>query len=226
MKKVYLAGPDVFKHNAKSIGDCLKKTLANHGLEGMFPVCSIEGQHKDKKIIGRMIAEANMEMIRSCDAVLANLIPFRGPSADVGTVWECAYAKGIGKVVWGYNRSVEYRLNITHDDGMIVEDFDVWDNVMLVYGIDGVEFDWFDAMMGLKNQLAKRSEETGIYYIVRFGDKFLADDRHDGRPPHIADRELDLRPMNDPFVVKFHSPKNAIRAARGQGVVLSMRDKS
>jgi nucleoside 2-deoxyribosyltransferase len=160
MKKVYLAGPDVFKPRAKMIGETLKRALARHNLEGLFPLDNeidlVDSPYEN----GKKIALANMDMIRSCDAVLANLKPFRGPSADVGTVWECAFAKGLGKIVVGYEYEIEYKHNVigkVPHDGMAVEDFNVWDNIMLVHGLDGAARDWHEAMC-LVADLLKESE--------------------------------------------------------------------
>jgi nucleoside 2-deoxyribosyltransferase len=145
MKKVYLAGPDVFKSNVKEIRDEKLSMLKKYGFEGIFP---IDDDAKDldfstKYNLGKTIFNSNAEKVNSCDIVLANLEPFRGPSADVGTVWECAYGKGLGKIVCGYNYDylVNYKDRIINNrliphDGMLIEDFDVWDNVMVVHSLD------------------------------------------------------------------------------------------
>lgn len=156
VKKVYLAGPDVFKPNAKEIGKILCDALARHNMEGLFPLDNEIDLGPSKLENGKKIYEANRQMIVSCDAVLANLIPFRGPSADVGTVWECAYAKGIGKVVVGYGMGDDYKYNVLGKiphDGMAVEDFGVWDNIMLVHSLDRWAKDWHESMLILKDIL-------------------------------------------------------------------------
>ena len=163
-KRVYLAGPDVFKPNAKDIGDVLCRSLNRRGIVGLFPLDKEIDLGPNKYTNGRSIALANVEMIKSCDAVLANLEPFRGPSADIGTVWECAYAKGLGKIVVGYGMGSDYRFNVIGKiphDGMMVEDFCVWDNIMLVHGIDGAREDWNEAM-DLLNSLLIKEETAGI----------------------------------------------------------------
>ena len=38
----------------------------------------------------------------AADAIIANLTPFRGPSADAGTVYELGYMAGRGKLCLGY----------------------------------------------------------------------------------------------------------------------------
>jgi nucleoside 2-deoxyribosyltransferase len=145
IKKVYLAGPDVFKSNVKEIKDYKLYVLKDYGFEGIFP---IDNDEKDldfstKYNLGKTIFKSNAEKINCCDIVLANLEPFRGPSADVGTVWECAYGKGLGKIICGYNCDyrVDYKDRIINNrliphDGMLIEDFDVWDNIMIVHSLD------------------------------------------------------------------------------------------
>lgn len=138
--KIYLAGPDVFKPNAKEIGKQLVATVRSYGFEGLYPLDNEISGEESKFHLGKMIAEANMKMIHDCHIVLANLEPFRGPSADCGTVWECAFAKGLGKTVYGYNFDpTKYKDKVIGKlphDGMHVEDFDTWDNIMLTHGID------------------------------------------------------------------------------------------
>lgn len=158
-KKVYLAGPDVFRPDAKEHGQLLVTILANRGLQGLYPLDNEINLTGNKLQDGKVIAEANVQMIQQCDGVLANLQPFRGPSADVGTVWECAYAKALGKIVVGYGFGVDYRYNVIGKiphDGMFVEDFNVWDNIMLVHGLDGALPDWHDALMLLKSKLENK----------------------------------------------------------------------
>ena len=46
---------------------------------------------------------ANEAHIRSCDALIAELTPFRGPSADVGTVYELGFMRALGRPVFGYS---------------------------------------------------------------------------------------------------------------------------
>lgn len=140
--KVYLAGPDVFLPDAKERGKWLVDLVNKRdGLEGHYPLDKETELTGNKLEDGKRIALANMQMVRDCDAVLANLTPFRGPSADCGTVWECAYAKGLGKFVFGYSTyHAQYSDKVigkVPHDGMFVEDFSSWDNIMLVHGLDG-----------------------------------------------------------------------------------------
>ena len=81
-----------------------RKTLCQkYGFEGIFPLDNeIDTKNKTPKEIGVCISAVNEELIRSCEVVIANLTPFRGPSADVGTVYEMGFAHAPGKKALGY----------------------------------------------------------------------------------------------------------------------------
>ena len=91
--------------------------------------------------------------IRSCQALIANLTPFRGPSADVGTVYEVGFARALGLKLFGYATTTELFLPRTLEapgvaaearpdgsyrdgDGLLVEQFGLFDNLMIEGGID------------------------------------------------------------------------------------------
>ena len=76
----------------------------------------------------------------SCDAIIANLTPFRGISADPGTVFEVGYMIGQGKPAFGFtldNRHYRERAGSTGLDelGHTIEDFEMSDNLMIEGGI-------------------------------------------------------------------------------------------
>lgn len=99
--RVYLAGPDVFRRDAATHYAHLQALCAARGLMGLRPC---EGEEDDAQACGTRLAqqlyEGNLALIRSCDAVLANLSPFRGPvEPDSGTVFEVGVAVALGKPV-------------------------------------------------------------------------------------------------------------------------------
>jgi nucleoside 2-deoxyribosyltransferase len=146
MKKVYLAGPGVFRQDAKEHGKRLKVTCSERGFIGLYPLDNkISQKFSTKAGLAKAIFDANIKLIHECDFVIANLTPFRGPSADAGTIWECGYAKGLGKIVLGYttddlcyNSKV---LNKLPHDGMMIEDFSLRDNLMIHFGVDYCVYD-------------------------------------------------------------------------------------
>jgi nucleoside 2-deoxyribosyltransferase len=148
-KRVYLAGPEVFLSNAKEVGKNKKTLCRKYGFEGVFPLdTEVDVKDKSPREIGLCIFGVNENLIRSCDIVIANLTPFRGPSADVGTAYEIGFAHALGKSVFAYTnvtvpftertvkalnakvaRSSDGKLRDAH--GMFIEEVDLIDNLML-----------------------------------------------------------------------------------------------
>jgi nucleoside 2-deoxyribosyltransferase len=107
-KRIYLAGPEVFLRNAKEIGEEKKALCRKYGFEGVYPIdVEVKTDGKSPREFGLCISEVNEGLIRSCDVVVANITPFRGPSADVGTVFEAGFAHALGKLVLAYTNVVE-----------------------------------------------------------------------------------------------------------------------
>lgn len=152
--RVYLAGPEVFSANAAEIIRAKKRLCAERGLigvapsDGQLPTCG------DSREVGLAISAENERLMRSCHVAVANLTPFRSPSADSGTVYETGFMRGSGKPVFAYTngtgrfheRTVEslgggirLRADGTKEDldGMAVEDFGLTDNLMLDGAIAG-----------------------------------------------------------------------------------------
>jgi nucleoside 2-deoxyribosyltransferase len=147
--RVYLAGPEVFLPNALDMGARKRAVCAEFGLDGVFPldgVLELDGLEPRRQ--GRAIYQTNVDLIRSCDLLIANLTPFRGVSADVGTAFELGFMAALGKPVLAYsNSSQSFRARLEcHYDGLIhqrkdgqlagpddlaIEDFDMADNLML-----------------------------------------------------------------------------------------------
>lgn len=105
MKTVYLAGPDVFFAQANEHFDRLEALCHRYGLKGLRPSDGglSAGLTGSGDMVSQRIYDANMACIQSCDAVLANLMPFRGQlEPDSGTVFEVGVAVALGKQVAGY----------------------------------------------------------------------------------------------------------------------------
>ena len=159
MKKIYLAGPDVFKPESIQLGKEKKRVCLSQGFEGLYPLDNeISAEGISRQELAKKIDDANVAMIDQADGVIANLDPFRGPSADCGTVWECAYAKAKGIPVVGYSKKYStpyiFRVigQIPHDN-MMVEDFGLYDNLMLVFGLKALVGDFHRALAEMKEIL-------------------------------------------------------------------------
>jgi nucleoside 2-deoxyribosyltransferase len=148
-KRVYLAGPEVFLANAKEIGEHKKELCRKYGFEGVFPLDNeVKTQGKSPKEVGLCISSANEALIRTCDVVVANITPFRGPSADVGTAYEMGFAHALGKKVFAYTNvaasftertvnALKLQVKRAQDgrlrdaNGMFIEENEMTDNLML-----------------------------------------------------------------------------------------------
>ena len=135
--RVYLAGPDVFFPEAAAWGERKRAICLAYSLAGVMPLDPLEHEPPEWDVLPEAdrIARRNEAHIHACDAVLANLTPFRGASADSGTVYEVGYARGLGRPVFGYTTT---SLNFTDrtragwgNDGLAIEAFGLQDNLMI-----------------------------------------------------------------------------------------------
>lgn len=149
--RIYLAGPDVFLHDARDIGERKKAICINYGFEGAFPLdneVSIEGRNPVE--IGMEIAMKNERQMASCHLLIANLTPFPETiAADDGTAYEMGYMRALDRPILAYSnvigtykervtRSQDLRnlqgskgVDLAHARGMRVEDFNMVHNLML-----------------------------------------------------------------------------------------------
>jgi len=144
-RRIYLAGPDVFRPDAVAWGQALKTLCAEQGCEGLFPLDNaIPPELTDPRAQAVWIYRANVALIEAADAVLANLDFFRGAEPDSGTCFEVGYAVARGKPVVGYvpeRGSLAERLRARHPewvggglldrDGWTLEEFGLPLNLML-----------------------------------------------------------------------------------------------
>ena len=134
--RVYLAGPDVFDPDYASLFAARAEEGRRHGLEPRIPIDNAATTAPD-------IFRANVQLLEESHAVIANLSPFRGPHCDPGTAWEVGYAHARGLRVFAFSETggnVIDRVGGTGGRdaaGLIVEDFGLPENLMLVMAADG-----------------------------------------------------------------------------------------
>lgn len=153
--RVYLAGPDVFLADGAAI-IAAKNDLAL--AYGFLPNGIAEDELDPTGLspfeFGHRISLANEKAMRAADLIIANLTPFRGISADIGTAYELGFMCALGRPAYGYTNTARpyferlrddyYRGAITPaadgvtrgPDGMMVEDHQMVDNLMLDGGIE------------------------------------------------------------------------------------------
>jgi len=138
----YLAGPDVFLPHAPAVAAAKIAICAKYGILGRAP------WNPDIEAIMKLPADAawrrifldDIAMMEACDMVIANLTPFRGASADAGTLVEIGWFLGRGRKVFGYSNSAagfaarsEAQRAAVPDPlaGLEVEGFGLPDNLMV-----------------------------------------------------------------------------------------------
>src|SRR5215207_2830539 len=145
--KVYLAGPEVFLPDAAALGAQKKALCERYGFTGLFPFDSEVDAVLACERADRTVYRANVALMQEADCAIVNLTPFRGPSADVGSVFELGMMVGLGKCVSGYSNTTTDLLSrvrqtgsVSFNDedrvwrdqhGMRVENFGNADNLMI-----------------------------------------------------------------------------------------------
>jgi nucleoside 2-deoxyribosyltransferase len=147
-KLIYMAGPDVFLPNAREIAQKKKALAQSYGFLGLHPFDNeVEVPQTPCRATALKIAQENVKLMQQADAIIANLTPFRGASADVGTCFELGYMMALKKPAYAYSnvsdtyaqrlRTLERGVHASMDGalfdskGMRVENFDLFDNLML-----------------------------------------------------------------------------------------------
>lgn len=143
--RLYLAGPDVFRPDAKAIAVRKKAVCARYGFEGLDPLDQDPPAGLSPAETASAIFRANTALMRRADGIVADLSPFRGPSADPGTVFELGFMLGLGKPAFGYSIATEPFLQRTAKlagarnaggrwtdaEGLAIEPFGLCDNLMI-----------------------------------------------------------------------------------------------
>lgn len=163
--KIYLAGPDIFRSDVKAWAESAREICRRYGYEPLLPI-----DHSETE--AEKIFQANIDLIRKAQVVVANLTPFRGAEPDSGTCFELGYALALGKKVCGYMAHMEtvaqrverleqrceppvrYGDKLTDRDGMLVEDFGLPCNLMLAMAGQVVEGDLESCLQSIRPRAA------------------------------------------------------------------------
>lgn len=136
--RIYLAGPDVFLPDPLKSARAKQEICQKYGFAGLFPFdASLDLSNLSPFEAGIAIYNSNIELMDSCDLIVANMTPFRGVSMDVGTAFEMGYMAAKGRPVFGYSN--DGRLYVERvaanagvdASGMSVESFEMADNLMM-----------------------------------------------------------------------------------------------
>ncbi len=128
-KKVYLAGPDVFRLDWQDWACQVDAHCHKLGLTGVFPLPTHENLNRPNvpgiSVAGTKaecleVAETCEGYLHSVDIIVANLTPFRGDEPDSGTVFEVATGHFLNKPVIGYTHDPR-KTHERHPNGHRVE---------------------------------------------------------------------------------------------------------
>lgn len=135
--KLYLAGPDVFAPDADARFAAMREACHRHGHLPLTPIDNTPPQSLKGRALAAQIKNANIELIQRCDAVVANITPFRGPNMDPGTAWEIGYAEALKKPVYLWLSDSRLLAERTPGEkgrdaaGWMIEDFGLEENLMI-----------------------------------------------------------------------------------------------
>lgn len=136
--RIYLAGPTVFHADADDAGARLVALCDKHGCDGLYPLdFALDGDMSASTIQAACLRE-----LRTAQAVVADLSPFRGPHADDGTAFELGFAHALDIPIWAYTtdpRTLMERIpgaraatgHVRDDAGLLIENFGRAHNSML-----------------------------------------------------------------------------------------------
>ncbi len=142
----YLAGPDVFLPDAAGMAARKIALCAAYGITGIAPFNPGLDFSQPPSLLWRQIYKDDVAMMHKADIIIANLTPFRGASADAGTLVELGWFLGTGKPAYGYSNNAENfaarsqaQMAALPDElpGTAVEDFGLADNLMVEGALDG-----------------------------------------------------------------------------------------
>jgi nucleoside 2-deoxyribosyltransferase len=142
----YLAGPDVFLPDARAHALRKIEICARHGIVGRTPLnedVERPGDLSDGDFAWAIFRK-DVAMMEGCDIIIANLTPFRGASADSGTLVELGWFLGRGRPIFGYSNSAALFADRSRAlvqavpdplPGIVVEGFGLPDNLMIACAV-------------------------------------------------------------------------------------------
>ncbi|NEI68840.1 nucleoside 2-deoxyribosyltransferase [Rhizobium lusitanum] len=150
--RAYLAGPEVFLPNAREILDRKIALTRSYGFTPVSPGDLSVPETETRRQRGLAISAINEKLMSSADLIIANLTPFRGVAADVGTAFELGFMCARGCPAFAFSNCTENHFERVRGlyggevhlgpdgrhrgpDGLALENFDMADNLMLDGGI-------------------------------------------------------------------------------------------
>ncbi|HQT73680.1 MAG TPA: nucleoside 2-deoxyribosyltransferase [Acidiphilium sp.] len=144
--RAYLAGPDLFLPDAHAHAARRIAIAARHGIEALAPLDAVPPERQPGEALWQAIFRQDVAMMERSDIVIAHLSPFRGASADAGTLVELGWFLGRGRPCFGYSNAAlpfaaRSRMQVAARPdpvaGTAIEDFGLGDNLMVIGALEG-----------------------------------------------------------------------------------------
>lgn len=131
VERIGLIGPDAFAAGAAARLARLDAACARAGFQAVrIDLGAGRPEAERSDLTARILYTEALAEVRTCDALIANLTPLRGPVCDPSTAFLVGFAAALGKPVYGY-------LNVSDED-----DAEERDRIAVEYGValghDGV----------------------------------------------------------------------------------------
>ena len=155
IETLFLSGPDLWFPDAAERMPRRRAICEAAGFKAVSGRDSPLVETEPSEAMAREIYAGVLERLRGADAVIANLTPWRGASADTGAAFEAGFAAALGKPVFAYlnvasEEEAEYRGRVERffgplpgigdaaadgrprdEDGAEIEDFALPETLML-----------------------------------------------------------------------------------------------
>jgi len=167
--KIYVAGPDVFRKDGVSVLESKKDICEKYGCIGITPFDKMMDFNQSSEAIRSSIYLSNVNYIKECDVIIADLNNFRHNEQDAGTIFEIGFATALNKQVLFYSSDSRTLLEKTQelqpnhtidgkqvfdDNGMEIENFNGQFNLMINESGTFVNGDFEDAVKMLVEKTA------------------------------------------------------------------------
>ena len=147
---IYLAGPDIWFPEPHDHVSRKRELCEEAGFVGVTALDVDLVETEPSEAMARERYADAVARVRRCDALIANLTPWRGPNCDPGTAFEAGFASALGKPVFAYlnvasEEEADHRERIEmlvgarmeedgrviDENGCLVEDFGLPETLML-----------------------------------------------------------------------------------------------
>lgn len=158
---VYLAGPERWMADAEDLAARQRRLCEAAGLEPLLWSDEAVRERDGSEAQAREIYASALTSLRKADAVVANLTPWRGPSAHPGVAFEAGFASALKKPVFAFinlasEEDAEYRERVERSLGASISETGLW------FDGEGAEIEDF----GLPETLMLWAEARQFYCIV------------------------------------------------------------